>query len=364
MYPLQDGEFAPENRWYVAAWSSEVTTQPLERWFLDRPVALYRTEGGEPVALAGRCPHRQFPLGRGRVVGDDLQCGYHGFTFRPDGVCIRIPSHLRPPADCRIASYPVVEKWRWIWIWMGDPAKADASLIPDHGALGLPDPAFEMIADEYLQVKCRYLLLHDNLFDLTHLSFLHQSNIGSDDIGAVVESRRHGEDWVSSERAIKGAACPAFFAPVFDYSGLVDRDFGLTLHYPCLHAGFDRFYKAGAGQSPASYLGAFRVYHAVTPATRDTTHYFFASGRDMAKGDPVFTEQIRQGGLAVLKEDVMACEEVERMLATLPSPPKEYPARSDATGLLGRRIFQRMIRDERRAVDARAAERADPVAVG
>ena len=92
MYPLPEGCFAPRNQWYVAAWSKDIGREPIERWILDEPVALYRRESGEPVALHGRCPHRSFPLGKSRVFGDNIACGYHGIQFRPDGSCAGIPS--------------------------------------------------------------------------------------------------------------------------------------------------------------------------------------------------------------------------------------------------------------------------------
>ena len=83
MYPLAEGMFAPKNQWYVVAWSDEVTREPIERFILDEPIALYRKRDGSPVALHGRCPHRSFPLGRSRVVDDNIQCGYHGITCGP-----------------------------------------------------------------------------------------------------------------------------------------------------------------------------------------------------------------------------------------------------------------------------------------
>ena len=46
---------APLNQWYVAAWSNEVMREPMERWLLGEPVALYRKENGDPVALDGQC---------------------------------------------------------------------------------------------------------------------------------------------------------------------------------------------------------------------------------------------------------------------------------------------------------------------
>ena len=42
----------------------------MQRWILNLPVAFYRTESGEAVAVGGRCPHRHFPLGKRRVEGD------------------------------------------------------------------------------------------------------------------------------------------------------------------------------------------------------------------------------------------------------------------------------------------------------
>jgi phenylpropionate dioxygenase-like ring-hydroxylating dioxygenase large terminal subunit len=68
-----------------------------------------------------------FLWAKSRVIGEDVQCSYHGLIFRPDGSCT---SQNAIPVACRIKSYSIVEKWKWIWIWMGDTAKADHSLIP------------------------------------------------------------------------------------------------------------------------------------------------------------------------------------------------------------------------------------------
>ena len=73
------------NTWYVAAWSHEVSTAPIRRVICELPVVLYRTHGGQAVALADRCAHRAYPLSAGVVLGDAIQCGYHGFEFGPDG---------------------------------------------------------------------------------------------------------------------------------------------------------------------------------------------------------------------------------------------------------------------------------------
>ena len=58
------------NTWYVAAWDAEVTDKPLARTILGKEVVLYRTSGGQVVALEDRCPHRHLPLSQGFLEGD------------------------------------------------------------------------------------------------------------------------------------------------------------------------------------------------------------------------------------------------------------------------------------------------------
>ena len=74
------------NCWQVAAFSSEIGSAPLARTVIGEPIVFFRLASGDAVALADRCPHRLAPLSLGRVVGDQIQCGYHGLRFDHNGV--------------------------------------------------------------------------------------------------------------------------------------------------------------------------------------------------------------------------------------------------------------------------------------
>lgn len=345
MYPFSEGVFAARNQWYVAAWSHEVDRSLLSRWILNEPVVFYRKENGDPVALYGKCPHRHFPLGDSYLVGDAVQCGYHGFTFNPEGQCIRIPTQDVIPDKCRIPAYPLVEKWQWLWIWMGDPEQADESLIPDHQALQLDDPNFLVEPGPYLDVDGRYQLLNDNLLDLSHLSFLHRTSIGSEEMAAAEEVREEGPNWLSSRRSARGIPCPPLFAALFDYEGEVERYFGMDFHMPGLHAGFDEFRKPVPGQDKGEMLGRLNVYHAVTPGRKHTTNYFFAAGRNFARSEEV-SRQLMGGLEPVLHEDAYATKAIEQMINSIDAPPTEFLARGDAHAVRGRRILEALIRNE------------------
>ena len=347
MYPLARGQFAPRNQWYVAAWSSEITRTPMERWVLDEPVAFYRTREGQPVALAGRCPHRHFPLGKSRVIDDNIECGYHGITFSPTGACVRVPSQKAIPSSCRVKSYPLIERWQWVWIWMGDPDEADEALLPDHDAIGITDPNFKVDGGSYHAVPGRYMLMHDNLFDLTHFSYLHKTSIASGDIAASAEIRRSGPNWISGHFEFKDVECPPFHQHMLDYEGRVDRIFGMTLHMPCLHEGYDELFRPGMDRShPDAVLGRFKVYHAITPATRHTAHYFFAIGRTFRRDDAAFGRSLLDGLERVIAEDLVATREIEQMLQGLSDEPHDLLLRADVTCVKGRRMFEAMIRKE------------------
>jgi phenylpropionate dioxygenase-like ring-hydroxylating dioxygenase large terminal subunit len=177
-----------KNHWYVAALAEEVGRQPLGRILLDEPVVLFRKENGDAVALEDRCSHRSFPLHKGTLIGDTVQCGYHGLLFDCSGKCVKVPGQGQAPAAAGIRTYPLVERWGWIWIWMGDAALADETPLADFH--WLDDPAWGAKA-ERLYIKSDYRLILDNLLDLTHLTFVHAGTIGT---AANVEKARVKND--------------------------------------------------------------------------------------------------------------------------------------------------------------------------
>src|SRR5688572_12384039 len=89
------------NYWYAAALASEVGRTLLARRILGEPLVLFRTESGQPAALADMCPHRQYPLSRGALTADGIRCGYHGLRFAADGRCLEIPGQASIPPRAR-----------------------------------------------------------------------------------------------------------------------------------------------------------------------------------------------------------------------------------------------------------------------
>ena len=164
-----------KNIWYVAAWASELDeTMPLGKVIIGEPVMFWRDASGNLIAQEDRCPHRHAALSMGRVEGDQIRCMYHGLKFSSSGECTHVPGSDIIPPNCSLQTYPVAEKYNWIWVWMGDPEKADEALIPDCFA----DEKHYRSPKGKLVYNANYELINDNLTDLSHLDFVHETSLG------------------------------------------------------------------------------------------------------------------------------------------------------------------------------------------
>ncbi|MBN9507248.1 MAG: Rieske 2Fe-2S domain-containing protein [Altererythrobacter sp.] len=352
MYPFREGSFAVRNGWYVAGFVNELGRKLLARTILGQPVVMYRKEDGTAVAVGGRCPHRHFPLGESCLKGDAIQCGYHGITFGPDGQCVKIPSQAHAPRSYRIPTYPLVEHGIWAWIWMGDPDKADPdkadpALLPDLEEIGAAGQDLVLRPFYVEHVKGRYQLLNDNLLDLTHLGYLHAGSIGTEDNASAPEELTKEHRVLRSRRYIRDAVPPPVVAQFNgDDIERVDRVIGMDFYLPGFHAGISDMQIAESNPvRQGEVLNRGRVYHAVTPETPTTCHYFFAlSARTEEEVDRAFPYL-----QPVIAEDKFATEEIEKMLAIIGENPDELLIRSDRNAVEGRRMLQAMMDAEAEA---------------
>jgi phenylpropionate dioxygenase-like ring-hydroxylating dioxygenase large terminal subunit len=333
------------NRWYVACWSEDLTSDPLARTFLDEPVALYRAANGAPVALEDRCCHRSAPLSIGSVEGDNIRCGYHGLVFGPSGACVSIPGQSQIPPGAKVQSYPVREKWGAVWIWPGAPDAADPALIPN--VFWLDDPGW-IPAPGYINIQADYRLLVDNLLDLTHVSYLHRSTLAGDDVEAItpVATTRNGES-VTVERWIMNVSPPPLYTSASGIEGIVDRWQLIEWQAPanvyfdigCARAG------TGAPQGDRGQGVSMWSTHLITPETETSSHYHFSFARDYALDDEGVTEILRNGARSAFLEDLAVLEAQQRSISAANNPPP-IDINIDNAPLQARRILSELIEAE------------------
>lgn len=297
----------PYDCWWVATTSDKVGSEPLALWMLEKPVVLYRKRDGSVVALDDRCPHRWAPLSSGKVVDDNIQCGYHGFTFDASGSCVRIPSQPRIPSNCRVHAYPVVERPPFVWVWMGDPANATDG-PPSLEAEWPADPGFSSWSGETL-VDGNYMLLKENVLDLTHFGYVHATTFKILD---WVEPPKVSttETTVTYRQEFIGCNLPPMFARVtgIPMEKKVNRyNYGSYISPALNVAALDI-------EDPKPAPGArsqfrFRVIHVTTPESPTRFRYMWFGGFDipeMDAGDLEYCKTLTEAGFAEDKAIIQA----------------------------------------------------------
>jgi phenylpropionate dioxygenase-like ring-hydroxylating dioxygenase large terminal subunit len=330
--------------WYVAAWEEEIPRETLfHRTILSEPVLLYRTPADEIVALSDRCPHRFAPLHLGRLVGDVVQCGYHGLCFGPTGECVKSPhGDGKIPRGARVKRYVTARKHTAVWIWPGEASRADTGMIPDYSFLTQRRP--NCVFTGYLPTACNYQLATDNIMDLSHADYLHVGSL--DTQGAIAKTKAkvwenghsvHCDWWLPNSRAI------GVFKPnLADPEGPVDQWFEV-----CWDPAALMLLRAGATAAgrPRDEGVDVRAVHIMTPETQTTTHYFFGSARYI-KGESVeFDEKIRTGVIAAFTyqdKPMLEAQQVSIGTADLLSL-RPVSLLGDAGGMRVRRAMQKLL---------------------
>ena len=276
------------DQWYVAAYSAEVGRALLARTILGEPLVLYRTSAGQPAALVDRCVHRHFPLSAGQLDGDTIVCGYHGFTYGPDGRCVAVPGQQRIPRTARVTAYPVAEQDSLVWVWIGDPERADAGFIPRapvagrpgvhhrprHGAAGGPVRAAggQPVGPVARDLPARWVHRHPR--GCGHPDQHRDRPGAARHPGEPPDGRRRVPAVLREvHRASAGASCAG-------------RTSSTTRRaYTCCTAGWPRSASCPGRTAPTPTASMSRSVYAITPSTETSTYDFWAVARDFALGD-------------------------------------------------------------------------------
>lgn len=351
MEPFDSGSFANHttplvlNCWYVCARRDEIGRTPLARRLLDTDVVMYRTEAGRPVAMRNRCPHRAFPLSRGKLVGDRLICGYHGMEFEPDGLCASLPAVAHVPANVCVATYPVVDRGPLTWIWMGAADLADEALIPD--LPWLDDAEWGTVTGDF-HIRADYVGMHENLIDQTHFPFLHPGTVGTPEYARSKLQVSTQNNRVVIRRSLEDSAPPGVYGiPAGIMDKRVDRSSEACFLSPAVHIAFARLTDRAPDKGKPS-LYKFNITHCFTPETNNSIHYWWFNSRDMKPGDAEIDKFMREAHAQAYSEDVEALEWITEVVLNDNDPQQcELSFAPDKPGLMARRILYRLAMAER-----------------
>ena len=338
----------PLNAWYVIAWDHEVKRGAMiARTICEKPVVTYRKRDGTAVALDDACWHRLLPLSMGRLDGDNVVCGYHGLIFEPGGRCVHMPSQETINPSACVKSYPIVERHRFVWVWMGDPALADADLVPDlHWN---KDP--EWTGDGLMmELDANYKLVVDNLMDLTHETFVHAGSIGNEAVAEAPFKVEHSGDTATVSRWMLNIEPPPFWASQLGKPGHVDRWQIIRFQAPSTIAIDVGVAPAGTGAPEGDRSQGVNGYilNSVTPASDNKSYYFWSVCRNYRIDDVCLTTQWREATKGIFGQDEAILNAQQKAIDRNPDK-VFYDLNIDAGAMWARRKIDQMIARENHA---------------
>jgi vanillate O-demethylase monooxygenase subunit len=277
------------------------------------------------------------PLSRGRVEGETLRCAYHGLRFDCSGKCVEVPGQVNIPPRARVSSYPLVERWNMAWIWMGDAAAADENLIPQLPWLTSRDWAYSHGCIVY---DCNYVLLVDNLIDLSHTTFVHLRTIGTDDVAKTPVKTTGDARRVLVERHMNDTEPSIMYRELGGFTARVNR-WQKIEYTPPSNIIID------AGAVPIGDTGQpinTRIINILTPQTASSTFHFWAFARDFKLDDAATGDYLTEALNITFNEDKVLIDEQQRNVDARPQQ-RMLDNNADAGVVMARRIIERLLRE-------------------
>lgn len=334
------------DHWYVAGFTNEFDRTPKAKTLLERSIVFYRSEAGELLAFQNRCLHRSFPLSESKLEGDELVCRYHGIRYDTDGAIVRIPCQTQV-ANRKLRKYPIKELGPFVFIWMGeadDPNKEKKFV----DLAFLQDPTFRTVSGE-LGLESNYLLMQENLNDLTHFAYLHHDSFGFDD------------SFIESERIVEKTSEGVFCKHVAYFDDPVAAQLPPDVH-PMLEGQKLEGWSGGTAVSPGVFKGYGPTFytdengerasldsyimHYLTPETRSTSHYWWSISNNYALENDEFYTALKAFAGVGFEEDLWACKHMQNLLDTDKIDFEELIIAGDQAGMLFRKVMLGWVQEE------------------
>jgi phenylpropionate dioxygenase-like ring-hydroxylating dioxygenase large terminal subunit len=157
--------------WHPVAASAAVGAAPVAARLLERDLVLWRAPGAGVQAWVDRCPHRGTRLTLGRVVGERLECAYHGWQFAAGGACAAVPAlpGFAPGPAHAAQAFEASETHGMVWVRLA----ASAARLPE-----IPGVPSRQVVSGPHDVATSAPRVVENFLDMSHFPFVHEGLLG------------------------------------------------------------------------------------------------------------------------------------------------------------------------------------------
>jgi phenylpropionate dioxygenase-like ring-hydroxylating dioxygenase large terminal subunit len=333
------------NQWYVAGRTEDFGRELCERTLLGRSLVIWRTEAGEPRAFQNRCAHRAFPLAKSWLEGDAIRCRYHGAKYNDQGEMIEVPCQEHCPR-VKLRTYPLVEQGPLVWIWMGEPEKVAEIPVPETPFFG---DGWRWITGDH-HMMANYLLMTENLMDLSHIPFLHHDTFRFPKEYAAIPVEVETDGNQMRFRRAHTSGHHRALLPTPALTERLDREgYGVNSYTQLVHPGFVYGYVDVESHAPpanAQKMFSSRIVHFMTPESENTSHYWYFHARNFALDDDAHDQVVAEIVGSAFAEDMEAMHALQKLHDTDTHPYREVHFAGDKPTVTMRRLAARLIEAE------------------
>ena len=280
------------DHWYVAALSlgAGVTAR-----LATDPGRARRCSTDASRARSWRSPTRVrtagYPLSLGTVVGEQLVCGYHGFTFDCSGTCVAVPGQDRIPSRANVRTYPV-GRAGLVGVDLDGPRRGRLRRSCPRRRGSIDDRATGRRWSASPGSTRPFDLLVDNLLDLSHETYLHNGSIGTPEVATTPIEVEVDEDVARRSRLSpherRWSARRSTRAPPAS-TGKIDRWQDIEYFAPGFYL-LQRAHRRRSTSRPApdgsdDHAFHMKILYGLTPSTEGSVYDFWALARDFCVGD-------------------------------------------------------------------------------
>ncbi len=288
------------NFWYPICTAADLEeANPRRVELLGVRLVAFRSASGAAHVLADTCIHRGGSLGKGKVIGDCVQCPYHGWQFDGDGRCTKIPAQKsgKVPARAKVDSYPVQEKYGIVFAFLGDLPEAERPPLLE--VAELDQAGWQFSGPLVFEIDAYYERSMENGMDPIHNEFVHpaQGAPSVDDERVTVEE----QDWGCSFQMAFGE-----YKDTASHDRVVERDDSQwDLRAGTRHVGPN----AMVTEIHVPGNNSFIQYFYEAPLSGGRTRIFFVNERNNNL-DPKLDKGINASFMKVAHEDRVVIEEL------------------------------------------------------
>ncbi|PCJ44479.1 MAG: (2Fe-2S)-binding protein [Moraxellaceae bacterium] len=160
--------------WYCVLYSDELKRGELKTvHYFGQDLVVFRTELGQAAVVDPHCPHMGAHLGHGgKVVGNSIECPFHGWKFDVEGTCSKIDYCDRIPKKAQLNPWLTREANGMVYVWFDREGNQ-----PDHQPARLAEYEdkgwSQFVARKQWEIKTHPQEIAENAMDTAHFETVH-----------------------------------------------------------------------------------------------------------------------------------------------------------------------------------------------